>query len=270
MVKSPGLLDADEPSPVEVLNPAAAGPVVLACEHAGRAVPRRLGNLGLPPEEMDRHIAWDIGADAVARRLAAGLKACLVLQRYSRLVIDCNRPRGGPDTIPTVSDGTVIPANVNLTDVEREARWREIHEPFHAALSGQLEARQNAENPNLSLITVHSFTPSLDGVSRPWALGLLRRHDQGLADRLLAVLRKMAPDGTMAINRPYNIDDLTDYTIPVQAERRGLSNVLIEIRNDLITDPAGQTLYADMLVAAIRTTLGYRREHRDGRVSMAE
>jgi len=256
MGNSLGLLGVNDPPPVEVLNPGATAPLVLACEHAGRAVPRRLGNLGLPPAEMDRHIAWDIGAAAVARRMAASLDACLVLQRYSRLVVDCNRPRESPDAIPAVSDGTRIPANLGLAQAEREARWDEIHEPFHEALSAQLEARHPMEASTLSLITVHSFTPYLDGVLRPWALGLLRRHDQGLADRLLAALREQARGETMAINRPYDIDDLTDYTIPVQAEQHGLPNVLIEIRNDLITDEAGQAHYADMLVAAIRTTFG--------------
>jgi len=263
-----GLLGADEPPPVEVLNPGAAAPVVLACEHAGRTIPRRLGDLGLPPAEMDRHIAWDIGAAAVARRMAAGLDACLVLQRYSRLVVDCNRPREASDAIPTVSDGTRVPANVGLKEAEREARWHEIHEPFHAALSAQLEARRHMETAALSLITVHSFTPHLDGVRRPWALGLLRRHDQGLAARLMEALHEQAPDETIAINRPYDIDDLTDYTIPVQAERRGLPNVLIEIRNDLIADEAGQAHYADMLVAAIRTTLGCHSDDRNGWISM--
>jgi len=261
---SSGLLGADEPPPVEVLNPGGAARVVLACEHAGRAIPRRLGDLGLAPAEMDRHIAWDIGAAAVARRMAAGLDACLVLQRYSRLVVDCNRPREAPDAIPTASDGTTVPANVGLPDAERAARWHEIHEPFHAALSAQIEARRDRETAALSLITVHSFTPHLGGVRRPWALGLLRRHDQGLAARLLAALRALAPGETLAINRPYEIDDLTDYTIPVQAERRGLPNVLIEIRNDLIADEAGQARYADMLVAAIRTILGGRGEGRNG------
>ncbi len=255
MGNSLGLLGVNDPPPVEVLNPGATAPLVLACEHAGRVVPRRLGDLGLAPAEMDRHIAWDIGAAAVARRMAAGLDACLVLQRYSRLVVDCNRPRESPDAIPAVSDGTEIPANAGLAEVERKARWDEIHEPFHEALSAQLEMRHPMEASTLSLITVHSYTPSLDGVRRPWSLGLLRRHDRGLAERLLATLREKVPGETMAINRPYEIDDLTDYTIPVQAERRGLPNVLIEIRNDLIADEAGQAHYAALLVAAIRTTL---------------
>ena len=250
------LLGAEDPPPVEVLNPGAAAPVVLACEHAGRAVPRRLADMGLPPTEMDRHIAWDIGAGALARRMAAGLGACLVLQRYSRLVIDCNRPRDAPDSIPAVSDGTSVPANADLSESERQARWDQIHEPFHAALSAQLEARRHTRTRPLSLITVHSFTPFFEESHRPWTVGLLRRHDRGLADRLLAALHEVAPGENSAINQPYSIDDFTDYTIPVQAERRGVPNVLIEVRNDLIAGEAGQAQYADMLVAAIQTTLG--------------
>jgi len=250
------LLDNDEAPPVEILNPDAAAPVVFSCEHAGRSVPRRLENLGLTTAEIKRHIAWDIGAGAVARRMAAGLEACLVLQRYSRLVVDCNRPMEAPDAIANVSDGTVVPGNLKLTEAEREARWREVHAPFHQALSAKIEARIHAKATPMCLIAVHSFTPQLNGEYRPWTLGLLRRHDQGLAARLLAVLCELAPQETIGINRPYGIDDQTDYTIPVQAERRGLPNVLIEVRNDLIADQAGQAYYADILVTAIRRTLG--------------
>lgn len=158
-----GWLGADDPPPVETVAGDPSSPFFLVCEHAGRAVPARLDDLGVDACEMDRHIAWDIGAEGLARRLAAVLGAPLVLQRYSRLVIDCNRPFAAPDLMPARSDGTEIPANRDIDADERRPRWQAIHAPFHAAIAAMLD---QARRPPL-LVAVHSFTPRLGGRERP-------------------------------------------------------------------------------------------------------
>lgn len=244
------LLEPGDPLPVEVVSARSRTRVVLACEHAGRAVPARLGDLGIAAAEMERHIAWDIGAEGLARRLAAQLGAGLVLQRYSRLVIDCNRPYAAPDLAPPVCDGTILPANLELDEAGRRARWAAIHQPFHDALAAALDGTADP-----ILVAVHSFTPRLAGRERPWHAGLLCNRDPSFASVLLAALRTVAPGRPLALNEPYTVDDLSDYTIPTHGERRGIPHVLIEVRNDLITEQAGQKEWARLLARALIATV---------------
>lgn len=248
------VLSPRDPEPVELLNEDGSSPFVLSCEHAGRVIPESLGNLGVRSEEMDRHIAYDIGAEGVSRRLSAMLDAPLVLQRYSRLVIDCNRPFEAPDCMPAVSDGTAVPANARLSDEARRQRYVEIHQPFHDALAGLLDRRAGAGQPAV-LVSIHSFTPRLlGGPERPWALGALSNRDGSFAKAFLAAFQTRNPAIVSAHNEPYVVDDASDYTIPVHGEQRGLPHLLLEIRNDLIADEAGQSrwarLVAETLVAA--------------------
>ncbi len=243
------LLGAADPAPVEIVNPDGRGPLALICEHAGRAVPAALGDLGIAAEAFDRHIAWDVGAAGVARRLSALLDAPLALQPYSRLVVDCNRPFDAPDAIPAVSDGTAIPANAGLPDAARRARFDAIHAPFHAAVGGMLDRRAGPT----ALVMIHSFTPRLrtEGVARPWALGVLHFRDDRLARALMAEALRLRPGLSAAFNEPYGCDDLSDYAAPVHGEGRGLPYALLEIRNDLIADASGQADWAGFLAEAL-------------------
>lgn len=252
--QSPSLLSDRDPAPVEVVSLDGPSVFVLTCEHAGRHVPARLRDLGISTAEMDRHIAYDIGADGLARSLSAMLDAPLVLQRFSRLVVDCNRPFDAPDCIPAVSDGTAVPANENLTEQERRQRFKEIHQPFHRAIADLLGRRAGASRPTI-LVSIHSFTPQLAaGSPRPWHLGALSNRDPRFAERFIATVRARHPEIPCAHNEPYVVDDRTDYTIPVHGESRGLPHVLLEVRHDLIADNAGQerwsALIADGLVAS--------------------
>lgn len=238
------LLAPDEPSPVTTSRLNSRSTLFLVADHAGRRVPGRLGDLGLPAAEFDRHIAWDIGIAAVARRVAAALDAPLIEQAYSRLVIDCNRPPRVPNSIPSISEATAIPGNQALTDAERSARRREIFEPYHAAIAAALDAR--AGRPTV-LFAMHSFTPAYLGESRPWHIGTLYGRD----GRLAAALRRLlvAEDGlVVGDNKPYSVSDETDHTIPVHGEQRGLPHVGIEIRQDLIADETGQAGWAARLI----------------------
>ena len=247
------MLQADDPAPVEWVNPSSHSTIFLICEHAGRAVPGALGDLGIAAEEMDRHIAYDVGAEGVARGLAERLTSPLVIQRYSRLVIDCNRPYHACDCIVRESDGTVVPVNADLSDIDRYRRYEEIHKPLHDAISTALDERQAAGKP-LVLVTVHSFTPVMraTGAVRDFELGLLYNRDARLAERLADAFRASNPDITVKLNEPYVVDDVSDYTIPVHGEKRGIPHVLIEVRNDLINDARGQEEWADRLAASLR------------------
>jgi len=244
------LLADDEPAPFSVECENGKSAFVLICDHAGRRIPRALGTLGVAEAELSRHIAWDIGARGVASRLASQLDAVLIAQTYSRLVIDCNRPLGAPSSIATRSERTDIPGNHDLTAAERSARAEEIFAPYQRRIVEELDRRQSIGRPTL-LISMHSFTPVFNDVARPWHIGMLYNRDTRLAHSLLALIRA---EGRWVVgdNEPYSVSDGTDYAIPVHGEQRGLPHVEIEIRQDLITDEAGQSEWAKRLAGWLR------------------
>lgn len=239
------LLEPDEPDPVTLANESGGSVFFLTCEHAGRTFPRRLGRLGLSEAETLRHIAWDIGIGAVGRELSQLLNAAVILQTYSRLVIDCNRDPNVPSSIPEISEDTEIPGNHGLTEADRPARVDAIFRPYHNAIAAALDRRAAADRPSV-LVALHSFTPLFKGVSRPWHVAVLFNRDPRLAHALAELLRAEG-DLMVGENEPYRVSDLTDYTVPVHGERRGLPHVEIEIRQDLITDAAGQREWAERL-----------------------
>lgn len=239
------ILAADEPAAFTLERPQGRSEFLLVCDHASRVVPRSLGSLGLDDSQLASHIAWDIGAAGVAKQLSTALDATLLLQSYSRLVIDCNRPPGSATSIPTRSEYVRIPANEDLAAADAAARAAEIFSPYHAAISAVLDQRRVAGTRTL-LVCIHSFTPVYLGQTRPWKTGLMYRKDVRLGRALLALLRQ---DDSLHAgeNEPYAISDQTDYTIPVHGEARGLPHVGIEIRQDLIADTHGQQEWAARL-----------------------
>lgn len=255
------LLADGEHDPAETVNPLGESDVCLVCEHAGRQVPRALGGLGLEEPEFARHIAFDIGAEGVARRLSALLDAPLVLQPYSRLVYDCNRPPDAPSAMPEVSEMTEIPGNRNLTPAERKARVDEIYLPFHAAVGDVLDEIEARKAIPL-LVTIHSFTPVYKGERRMLDLGILHDADARLADDLIALAKRHEAHLDVRRNEPYGPADGVTHTLLVHAAPRGIPNVMIEIRNDLIADEAGQQEWAERLarlLAAVSARAGARR-----------
>ena len=250
------LLGADEATPVVETNPLGPSPFLLTSDHFGRAIPRRLGDLGLPESELTRHIAWDIGIAGVARALSQRLDAHLIAQAYSRLVIDCNRPLDAPSSIPRISEATTIPGNEGLAREEMEARRREVFDPYHRRIAEVIDRRLGEGRP-VVLVSLHSFTPVYAGIKRPWHVGTLYQRDRRLPPLLLKGLR--APgDLIVGDNEPYAVSNETDYTIPVHGEARGLMNTGIEIRQDLIADEAGERQWAERLgdiLTEIETTL---------------
>jgi len=230
---------------VHEYNAAGRSPYLLTCDHYGRLIPAALGDLGLPGSELERHIAWDIGIAGVAEGLAERLGAHLIAQRYSRLVIDCNRPPHAASSIPLISEATTIPGNEGLAREAAAERRETIFDPYHRRIDEIIDQRLHAGMPTV-LVSVHSFTPVYAGIARPWHIGTLYHRDTNLPPLLLKALRAES-DLVVGDNEPYAVSDETDYTIPVHAEMRGLMNTGIEIRQDLISDQAGEKAWADRL-----------------------
>jgi predicted N-formylglutamate amidohydrolase len=254
------LLGSEEVPPVHENNASGRSPYLLTCDHYGRLIPRVLGDLGVPAAELTRHIAWDIGIAGVADALSGHLDAHLIAQRYSRLVIDCNRPPEVASSIPRISEATAIPGNEGLTGDAIAARRQEIFQPYHRRIGEAIDRRLRDGVPTV-LVSLHSFTPVYAGVARPWHIGTLYHRDTRLPPLLLKLLRA-EPDLVVGDNEPYAVSDQTDHTIPVHGEARGLINSGIEIRQDLIADPAGQRQWADRLariLKEIETMLRTRR-----------
>jgi predicted N-formylglutamate amidohydrolase len=242
---TPLLLGETDVPPVREYNNSGRSPFLLTCDHYGRLIPRALGDLGLPESELTRHIGWDIGIAGVAEMLSKHLDAHLIVQRYSRLVIDCNRPPHVASSIPLISEATTIPGNEGITREQAKLRRAEIFEPYHRRIDEIIDARRHDKMPTI-LISLHSFTPVYAGIARPWHIGTLYQRDKVLPTLLLGALRA-EPDLVVGDNEPYAVSDQTDYTIPVHAEARGLMNSGIEIRQDLISDQAGEKAWADRL-----------------------
>lgn len=239
------LLGTLDVPPVMEENPAGRSPFLLTADHYGRLIPRILGDLGVPVGELTRHIAWDIGIAGVAEALSDHLDAHLIAQRYSRLVIDCNRPPGAPSSIPLISEATTIAGNEGLERDAAEVRRQAIFNPYHRRIKEVIDRRLREGTPTV-LVSLHSFTPAYAGVARPWHIGTLYHRDTKLPPLLLRLLRAES-DLVVGDNEPYAVSDETDYTIPVHGEARGLMNSGIEIRQDLIADQAGQKQWADRL-----------------------
>lgn len=223
---------------------------LVTCDHASNHVPDWIngGDLGLPAEDMARHIAYDIGAAGLTRHLADLLDAPAILSHFSRLVIDPNRGENDPTLMMRLYDGTIIPANRHADDDDIAQRLDRLHRPYHAAYAG-LAARQN----DTVLCAVHSFTPQLRGKPRrPWDVGVLYAHDDRLARPFMAACR--AQGWCVGDNEPYH-GHLPGDAIDTHGLRHKRPNVLIELRNDLIADSAGQALWATKLAPILRQVL---------------
>ncbi len=239
----PSLLSPSEPSPVRVLRESGRSALFLTADHAGRAIPAALGDLGVSEAELQRHIAWDIGIAGVTECLCDHLDATAVLQTYSRLVIDCNRDPSWPSAVPEISEYTPIPGNLGLTDEAKAARVAAIFTPYHNRISALLDARAHRRTV---LIAMHSFTASFKGESRAMQIGVLYDKDPKLALILLDLLRREG-DLVVGDNAPYALAEDSDFSIPSHGQRRGLAHVEIEIRQDLIAEPEGQRAWARRL-----------------------
>ncbi|MBF0857869.1 N-formylglutamate amidohydrolase [Gluconobacter sp. LMG 31484] len=241
------LLGAHDPAPFLLFPEKTPSPFVFVSDHAGRAVPDALGDMGVQSEDWERHIAWDIGIVGVGRILHERLGSALIEQVYSRLVIDCNRAPGHPTSMPLMSDGTPVPANQAAQATCRARREQEILHPYHDTIAEVLVER--GPRPT-ALIALHSFTPQMNGQDRPWQIGILHNQDSRMAAIALDLLRE---DTSLCVgdNEPYVLTDTSDYTVPRHAEAAGLPYLEIEIRQDLIVEKAGQRDWAERLATLL-------------------
>lgn len=249
----PLLLTGDDPPAFTVEHPDATSSFLLVCDHAGRRIPRQLGNLGLGEAALATHITSDIGIADTSRRLAARLNATLISQTYSRLVIDANRPPESPESILTLSETTAIPGNEGLGAVDRTQRVREVFEPYHDQIRRVLDRRQ-AEGRAVVLVALHSFTPVYLARARDWHAGVLYNRDARFARYVLDELRG---DSRLIVgeNEPYAASDATDYTIVVHGEARGLPHVELEVRQDLLRDASGREEWAERFSRGLDSAL---------------
>jgi predicted N-formylglutamate amidohydrolase len=244
------LLAADEPSPVLEERRHGKSNFLIVVDHAGARIPRSLQDLGLPASELHRHIAWDIGALGLARRMSEALDAPLIAQNYSRLVIDCNRDPRMPTSIPQISEWVVVPGNLDRTAAQIAARRAEVFDPYHARIQSLLDERRAAGRPTF-LVAQHTMTDVFKDVRREMHGAVLYNRDRRFAGLVLDMLRRERAL-SFADNQPYFVSDETDYTIPTHGERRGLPHVEIEIRQDLVRGEAGQAEWATRIATALR------------------
>jgi predicted N-formylglutamate amidohydrolase len=248
------LLDMADPPAVAVINPQGRAAFLLIGDHAGNAIPRRLGTLGLSEADRARHIAWDIGVGALGEALAARLDAVFVRQTYSRLVIDCNRNPDAADAIPETSDGTPVPGNARLNQAARAARIAAIHTPYQRAIAAEIARRAGAGLTTI-LVSLHSFTSALAGQRpRPWDVGVLHdgRTDR-FAQRLLGALRRR-PDLVVGDNEPYRMDAI-DHTVPRHAFP-DLPYVELEIAQRRLETAADIGAWCETLAALLQDAAG--------------
>ena len=238
---------------MSVLNRAGRGPIVLLCEHASQHIPAAFEGLGLGETDLARHIAWDIGALGLSKRLSSMLDAPLAHANYSRLLLDLNRQPDAPDSIVAESEGTSVPGNIGLDAGQRELRRLRIYEPFHAEVDDLLDQRL-ALGISTAVVSIHSFTPRYHGVSRPWHVGVIARADRRLAEGLLRALQ--AESGLcVGDNQPYGPQDGVYHSLGRHGEQRSLPGAMIEVRQDLLNDEASQLRWAQTLRRCLESAL---------------
>jgi predicted N-formylglutamate amidohydrolase len=240
--------DADLLAPVRTVNAKGSSPFAIVCDHASNRIPPRYGDLGLPPSERIRHIAWDPGALAVSNRLSELLDAPLVHATVSRLVVDCNRFTDADTLMPEISEHTEIPGNKGLGAAEKADRIARYYVPYHEAIDAVLASRK-ARGLETILVCMHSFTPVFKGFARPWPIGLLPAPDEGFTRALFGALRAELPDMNLGWNEPYASAKGVSYT--VDHHGRGLEATMIEIRHDEILEPNGIDLWSSRLARCL-------------------
>jgi predicted N-formylglutamate amidohydrolase len=252
MSELPELLGPGDPPPFRVLEGRLDSPYVVAVDHAGRVIPKALGNLGVTAADLETHIAWDIGAAGVSEHLAAHLGAFMIAQTYSRLVIDCNRPLSAQSSIVRESEYTLIPGNRAVTREGAAARAEAIFHPYHDRIAAELHRRSRAQQQTI-FIAMHSFTPRFKGFDRPWHCGVLYNRDPRLARPLIGMLRREGLE--VGDNEPYYVSDDTDFAIPRYGELPGNLHVELELRQDLIANPDQQASWGQLLARALKAAV---------------
>jgi predicted N-formylglutamate amidohydrolase len=250
------VLSAGEPPPFRVENQRGEGAGLIICDHASNRVPRALKDLGLKKNALKQHIGWDIGAEDASLHMGRALDMPVVLAQYTRLLVDLNRAPHHLECIPEVSDHVKIPANANLTKKDREKRLKEIFWPYQNKI-GKLVDRMTAKKQVPIILAIHSFTPEMDGVKRPWHISVLWRKEDKIAKQLVREIRSNHPDLLVGENQPYSLfsEKFPGSTLSRHAEERGLPYVFVEFRQDLIDTKQKAIHWADILLQALQPVL---------------
>jgi predicted N-formylglutamate amidohydrolase len=245
-------------NPVESIAGRLDAAVLLLCDHATNALPAAYGTLGLTREDLARHIAYDIGAAEMTRRLAARFSAPALLTRFSRLLIDPNRGGDDPTLVMRLSDGRIIPGNARLDAVEIARRRERYWQPYRAAI-GEAIAAMSAQGPIPAVVSFHTFTPMWRGTLRPWQVAVLWDSDARLACPLIDALT--ARGFTVGDNEPYD-GALPGDTLHEQVTKHGLAGLLIETRQDLVDTVEKAHAFADALAEVLHPILARPEMHR--------
>lgn len=249
----PLLLSEDEPSAVTISNGQGTAPYLIVCDHAANRMPKSLKKLGMDPKGLAAHVAWDIGALTIARRLSDALAAPLIFSSYSRLVCDLNRYPHDPAFVPAQSDGIPVPGNIDLTPAVRYRRFDELFVPYHKAIADRLDAFE-ACGVIPALLSIHTCTDRLDGDWRPWPISLSSARDRRITETLITDLR--ATDlGPIGDNEPYSVDIGIDFTVCEHAMRRGLAYLQVEFRQDLVGNDKDAVEWADRFLPSLSHAL---------------
>lgn len=261
------VLSAQEPPPFRLENGAGRGKCLIVCDHASNRVPQSLHNLGLTRSQLGKHIAWDPGTEDIGRIISTALNAPAIFANYSRLVADVNRGAETKECILPVSDRIVVPGNTRLARKARKARIDEIFTPYHRAVAERVN-RFLGKKIIPVIISIHSFTPRINGKSRPWHIGVLWNHEEEIATRLVENLRLRNPRLVVGANEPYSLkqSNLSKNTIGTHAESRGLPYIIVEFRQDLVKTPEKAAKWAQIFLEALTPILDdpalYQPRHR--------
>lgn len=250
------ILSAKEPKPFRVINAGGKGAALVICDHAANRIPASLKSLGLKKADLSRHIALDIGAEAVSRHLAKKLDIPAVVACYSRLVVDLNRAPQHRECMPHVSDHTAVPANLDLSEAARKRRLQEIYWPYQDQVGHQVDRLAKRVKRPL-LLAVHSYTPVMDGVSRPWHISLLWNKEEKIAKKVIAEIRKNNPGLLVGENEPYSLkgERFKDSTICRHGEARKIPYVFVEFRQDLVNTKEKAIHWAELFALALQPVL---------------
>ncbi len=250
------LMGAGEPPAVRVENGRGRAKCVIVCDHAANRVPRTLKDLGLSKAQLQQHIAWDPGTEDIGRYLSKALGATVVLASYSRLVVDLNRGHDHPELMRDTSDHVHIPGNVGLTAAQKKQRLDELFWPYHNEIDRQLK-RFTSKGVAPVLISVHSFTPQMDGFRRPWHIGVLWNREEKIARALVKNLRRNSPDLVIGENEPYSLKaaNFLKNTISTHAESKGLPYIILEFRQDLVNTKKKAEKWAEIFLESLRPIL---------------
>lgn len=256
----PETADSGDVPPFEVINGEVSADLVFICDHASKVIPPDLDGLGLAPGDDEKHVAWDIGAGALTRLLANRFRVPAVLSGVSRLVIDCNRYLDDPASILTHSDDVAVPGNAHVTPEEAQRRAARFFHPYHDAIDGLLTRLIGLGRVPV-LVSIHSCTDMMEGMQRPWHVGVLWNRDYRVAGPMLEILKRR--DGiVVGDNQPYSAALIPCYTTEVHALKRGLPYVILEVRQDLIGDGDGVAQWGAILGDALAEVLQDRSIYR--------